>query len=236
MKRKIVIALLSIMMLSFIGCGDGKPSEKSYTDNNGNRIVETERGNDITLETIPADLIFNKNTVSLADTSLYYSIDGAHYNVFATVTIDTSALSDFERLSLQNDAKIGVNDKILNVTVYMEDLENAFDFSQLTNASYYDDGNGKLIYFFFSTNHFKKVPSNATLAVYIDLEQEDTYTTKEKDSYGYTETTHFKVNKYHYYPHHDDKKNFKPKNINEMPPAQLEILTKIMTNYASSVR
>lgn len=179
MKKFFIIFACVILLLT--GCGDSS-SEKRYKDDNGNTITETDSTKTIYLKSLPSELQFNNTSIQYIALDMYQdnSYSGHGYNIYATLTIDVSNLSDDELYWLDKDTEY-ISDKTLQVKCYITDEHNDLDFESMSPISVVVDGK-KRTYTFMLINEFKNDFTNASLSGYVNLMQDETY--KQKSDSG----------------------------------------------------
>lgn len=90
--RLCAVALAAALVLA--SCSGGGEQEKTYTDDAGNSVTESERGKTISAKALPAAVEYNGNEIQLTGVEVYDAVANYSHNLYIVVTLDASALSD----------------------------------------------------------------------------------------------------------------------------------------------
>lgn len=174
MKKVLSIFLSALMVVSFTGCSTSDtPSNRttSYTDENGNFVIESGKGKDVRISEIPYEVPYNSKHFTLSSIDCYENRTSDYsYNLFVVVTLDIGELSDDEGHWLTNED--------LNVNVYVTSEKNELNFDSLSSLGKirWTDKKTIQIVKMSSTFHSNRYSfADSEIVVSVGATQEETY-------------------------------------------------------------
>ena len=176
---KKLICVVIILALTLTGCASGAGSGVNYTeDANGNTILSSSYSNTTMIDTLPYDVMYNGDAVSLSSVDLYEYVVDYSYNLFIVVTFDCSGLNDSDfHWRTESD---------MEVRAYLqgENTENEFSVAPILGRLNYTDAQ-KAIYVFTSSffDENRKSFSGSSITVTASVKQEGEDTPREELHY-----------------------------------------------------
>lgn len=174
-----LFCVVLILTLTLTGCASGSGSSIDITeDANGNTVFTSSYANTTMIDTLPYDVMYNGDAVSLSSVDLYEYVVDYSYNLVIVVTFDCSGLddSDFHWLT-ESD---------MDVRAYLEgeNTENEFSVAPILGRLNYTDTQ-KAIYVFTSSflNENRKSFSGSSITVTATVKQEGEDTPLEELNY-----------------------------------------------------
>ena len=176
-KRTIAVAFLALCLLVCSSCADSGPRHKSYEDENGNFVIESDGRKTVSVSELPASVPYNDKSISLTSVAFYQNCTNYSYSLFTVITLDVSALDDSEIHWLRNSD--------LDVDSYITCEANEYDFDSsypLGNVLFTDS---KELVFVEMSSLFKENRygfEDSKVRVSVLVTQEDTYTSSSNSS------------------------------------------------------
>lgn len=173
-----------ITILIMCACGSAsKPAITYETDSDGTRITHSDSGDSYSLESIPYNkLDYNGTFFTLRDVRFYqtYNASSYSYDLFATVEMDISALTDAEAHWLLEDKGAALAGNTLDTAIYAASEKNGLDDKRLTRVYYVRDASIlKQMFYLMSSQKHDLSDLDPSLSIYI--KQDATYEYKSED-------------------------------------------------------
>ena len=186
MKRSFALILIFAIMLSAAACSSGS-SVNTYRDDNGNMVVESERGANVIVEKIPYSVPYNAKDITIASVEFYenQTAESPSYNLFAVITLDLNDLTEDEGYWLATED--------LDVDVYLTSQKNNVDFDSMHSVGqirWTDTNEMQIVKISSPTGNYRYSFGGSEASVVIRTTQEEMYQYEGNDLHKEEEITY----------------------------------------------
>lgn len=192
--------LLFITIVCLTACSSvTTPSDTTSVENDGTVVIENEHGITKTVKSIPySDIRYNDKNITLSSVDIY-NLESEHgYYPLVVIRFDFSSLTEDDIYWLMKDQHSVI--RVFDPYIYFTSEQNNLDSERMKEwFSEYD--NETAMYIFCISDEFKNDFSDADVTVVLDIEQDETYISKDEEG---NEKNYNKSNYYHWYINHSE--------------------------------
>lgn len=173
MKKKSLL-LFICTALCICGCRTKEYSVVPFTEEDGTRVEQDDRGDTYYLESLPRTIVYDDKEIILNSISFYEDKVDHAYAFYALVDFDMSNLTDDDIYWMQEDGD-------LDVSIHITDEENEFDFKDFSFLRKIHLSDGTYRFAFTLRDKYRYSLSNKSCSLIVYMTQGGKYEYKSDD-------------------------------------------------------